>query len=71
MSQHTPELPKALYSDTLRILGVDLVVYVLDNGQRVVDMDSVHQLFEAMGNTDAPLTEDDAVALAKVIRGVK
>ena len=64
------QLPKAIASSTMRILGVDLTVHVLDNGERVIDAGDIERLFEAMGDSDTPLTEDEAVALAKSIRGM-
>ncbi len=64
------QLPKAIASSTLRILGVNLTVHVLDNGERVIDAGDIKRLFEAMGDLDTPMTEDEAVAIAKVVRGI-
>lgn len=61
------ELPKAVYSSTLNIMGVELVVHVLDNGQRVIESAGVEALFEAMAS-GAPMSDDEAMKLAKVIR---
>ena len=63
-------LPRAIAENTLNIMGVDLKVCVLDNGQRVIEAESLKQFFEAMGSTDVQFTEDDAMRLARAIRGI-
>lgn len=66
------ELPHVMSSATVRIMGVDLTVHVLDDGQRVIDSESVGRLFTALVDLDTPpMTEDEAVGLAKVIRLAK
>jgi len=60
--------PTSIATSTLRIMGMDLTVHVLDTGQRVIDAEDFRRFVAAMGGP-TPLTEDEAVALAKVIRG--
>ena len=64
------KIPQAIATATVRIMGVDLTVHVLDNGQRVIDGDDLARFFDALGDSTEPFTEDDAVRLAKVIRGI-
>lgn len=47
-------IPTSIRTSTIHIFGVDLVVHHLDNGQRVIEADSMAALFEAMGSEDAP-----------------
>ncbi len=60
------ELPKSLHSSPLRILGVELVVHVLDNGQRIIEAGGLADLFKAM--EAEPMTEADANQIARLIR---
>ena len=62
-----PKLPKAISESTLTIMGVDIEVVVLDNGQRLFVGDGMARLFEAMAS-GAPMNDDDALKLAKVVR---
>lgn len=66
----THNIPQAIASDTLRIMGLDLTVHVLDNGQRVIDADDLARFFDALGDATEPFTEEDAVRLAKAIKGI-
>lgn len=61
------ELPTSTHRGTLTIMGVELVVHRLDNGKTIIEADGFHALFEAMAS-GAPLSEDDAMKLAKVTR---
>lgn len=61
------ELPHSVRESTLTIMGVDLVCHHLSDGRRIFEADSVKALFEAMAS-GAPLSEDNAMQLAKVIR---
>ena len=62
------DLPTATHSGVVTIMGVDLHVHRLDDGRTIIEADDVHRLFEAMG-LGVPVTEADAEALAKVLRG--
>lgn len=46
------DLPAAVWSGSFRLFGVDVKVHTLDDGQRIIEADSVQQLLEAM--TTAP-----------------
>lgn len=62
------DLPQATHSGTVNIMGVELKVHRLDDGSTIIEAESVHALFEAMAS-GAPLSEEDAAALAKVVHG--
>jgi hypothetical protein len=44
------DIPHAVWSGTFQLFGVDVHCHVLDNGQRVIDEDSMVALLEAMSN---------------------
>ncbi len=48
------ELPKVIWVGTFTLFGVDLKCCVLDDGQRVIDGDSLDELFDAMAQPDMP-----------------
>ena len=64
------KLLRAVSSATVRIMGMDLTVHVLEDGQRVIDAESVERFFEALGGDIQP-TEEELFAAAKMIKGVK
>ena len=45
----TDRLPKAIWSGSFSVLGVDVKCHVLDNGQRIIDSESIVELFDAHG----------------------
>jgi hypothetical protein len=45
-------MTEAIASSTFRIFGVDVRCHVLDNGQRIIEEDSVVELLEAMASPD-------------------
>lgn len=63
-------IPTVISSSTLQIMGVDLTVHVLDNGQRVIDVESFRRFLEALEDDLQSMTEGDALAVAKLVKGV-
>ena len=61
------DVPKSIAENRLTIMGVDLVVHVLDNGQRIIEGDGMERLFAAMAD-GVEITPDDAMKMAKVVR---
>ena len=61
------DLPTVIATATLPIMGVDLVVHNLSDGQRFIDVESMNRFFEAMAN-GGDFTPDEAMKLAKVLR---
>lgn len=62
------DLPHSITQNTLTIMGVELIVHVLSNGQRIIEADGMRQLFEAMG-AGAHATEDESILLARALLG--
>lgn len=46
------DLPKSIATETLNVMGVDMVVHVLDDGQRVIEAESAAAWFRAMFGDD-------------------
>ncbi len=44
------KLPVAVKSSSFRLFGVEVRCHVLDNGQRVIEEECLHQLLGTMGN---------------------
>ncbi len=44
------EIPKAIWEGTFIVLGVKVKCHVLDDGQRIVEAESMEKLFAAMTN---------------------
>jgi hypothetical protein len=59
--------PTSIAQNTLTIMGVELTVHVLDNGQRIIEGDGVERLLGAMASGEI-ISETDALELAKIIR---
>ena len=57
-------IPKAVWSGTFTIFGVELKCHVLDDGRRVIDMESMEKLFAAMadGTTDTSNIDKECAA---------
>lgn len=65
-------IPKSVSSGIIDIFGVNLEFHILDDGSRVIEAESMAKFFEAMENPNSPdLTTEDALKMAKFIRGVK
>lgn len=65
--EDTPVLPKAISEATFRVFGVDIKCYVLENGQRVVDADSVEAFFAVITDTEDSTKVDDP-GMEQVVR---
>ena len=58
-----------LYSvsqSTISVMGIELVVHVLNTGERVVEAESVERFFTALGGPDT-LTPDE---IETIMRGI-
>lgn len=64
------ELPVEVYRGTLTVMGVELEVVHLDNGQRLFVGDGYFRLLEKLFHPDGPVfSEQEALQLAQAIRG--
>lgn len=46
------QIPKTISETTMEILGVELRVYVLDDGRRIINADDIHKLFAKLFAND-------------------
>lgn len=60
------DIPRAIWSGSFQIGGVEVHCHVLENGQRVIDADSLKALFGG----DADLTSGDTASFAAWCRGL-
>jgi hypothetical protein len=44
----TQDIPVAVWSGTFTVFGVEMKCHVLDNGQRIIEADSLQNFFEAL-----------------------
>lgn len=42
------QIPRAISEEVVNLLGIDVRVYVLDNGKRIMDADDIERLFGLM-----------------------
>lgn len=58
------DVPVSIAQSTFKVFGVDVKCHVLDNGQRIIEADSMNQLLEAMHephNQEGDQTSIDAL----------
>lgn len=67
----TDKIPKVTKEESFSIFGVHVKAYVLDNGKRVIEKESMEKLFESMETPHDDIDEEGIRNLAKFIRGVK
>lgn len=65
MEARVSDLPKAVWSGTFRVYDVDLKCHTLDNGQRIIEADSMAEFLEAIGFGEAGSDFDDFVRWQK------
>jgi hypothetical protein len=53
------DIPKSVWSGSFNVFGVELKCHVLDNGQRVIDADSVADFFNLMADAEVPAEDPD------------
>ncbi len=63
----TKELPTAIRESLIKIGGISIKVYQLDNGQRVLDAYDVHRFFEYLEDS-GNLSTEEAMSLAKALK---
>lgn len=61
------ELPRAIWSGTFHVFGVDLKCHVLSDGRRIIEADSLQKMFVAMLTANDP---GDLEAFGRWQRGV-
>lgn len=59
MSMTNDDMPKSVWSGSFTVFGVELKCHTLDNGQRIIEADSLAELMEKMGQSDMPVGDID------------
>lgn len=65
MNDSIEKLPKAVKEGTLTIFGYPIRVFILDNGQRVLEADSFKAWWENVMEGDVVITDDSAQEVAE------
>ena len=50
----TGDIPRSVWSGSFVVFGVELKCHVLDNGQRIIEAESVAAFLEALASPDKP-----------------
>ena len=45
-------LPQSIWSGSFTLFGVEIECHILDDGQRIIEAESIERLFEAMARVD-------------------
>ena len=61
------EIPKAVWSGTFSVGGIEMQCHVLDNGQRLIDAESMERFVSAAGSVS--VDTDGVAALSRWLRG--
>lgn len=61
------KLPKSVAEGVINLGGVSLKTYVLDNGNRVIDVDDAERFFELLGTGELTISEGDALEFARFV----
>ncbi len=48
------DIPKSVWSGSFNVFGVELKCHVLDNGQRVIEADSMADFLNGVADADVP-----------------
>lgn len=62
-------LPVSVYQGSFHIFGVELIVHVLNDGQRVIEADSMTALFHAMETGEVDTPKEDIAKLTRFLHG--
>ena len=66
----TEKIPVSTHQCDLNIMGFVLKCHVLSNGERVIEADSIAEFFQHLENGEVRLSKEDALSLAKFLKGV-
>lgn len=61
--------PKAVWSGTFTVLGVELKCHVLDNGRRIIEADSMEAFFRAPGDPGSMLDNGELITFTEWQKG--
>lgn len=63
------KLPVVVWSGVIRLLGLNIKCYTLDDGRRMVDQDDLNALLKALGDDNADMNDSDFAAFERWRRG--
>lgn len=64
------ELPKATHTGSFRLFDIDVVCHRLDNGQAIIEQDSMARLLEVMGeDSGVEFDEEEFAKFQAWLRG--
>lgn len=63
------DLPREIATSTVELLGIELTIHVLDNGQRVFGAEGFERLVAKLFDGETVLSEEAAAAMARVVHG--
>lgn len=69
-SKMTKKIPASTRQYDLNIMGFVLKCHVLNNGERIIEADSIAEFFQHLENGEVRLSKEDALSLAKFVKGV-
>jgi hypothetical protein len=59
------DLPKAIWSGSFKLFGVEVKCHTLNDGQRIIEADNLAALFDAMAGSNATYTSDEMFEFSK------
>lgn len=62
-------LPKVVWSGVFPLMGVDMKCHVLDNGERIIEQDSVEAFFDATTSETRENIEGDLEKFGEFLAG--
>lgn len=60
------DLPKAIWEGSFKVLGVEVKCFTLDDGTRIIEAESFHNLMDAMGRPH--LNEEERGDMQSLLR---
>ena len=63
------DIPKSVWQGSFPLFGVELKCHVLDNGERVLEADSVVAFFKGMNSPDTTIDEAESKRFSEWLYG--
>lgn len=62
------KIPKAVWEGDIDIMGIKLKCFVLDDGRRIIDANSMAEFIAAMADPSQQMAPDDIIEMVKFLR---
>lgn len=69
MTRTTEETPKAIWQGEIAVMGIKLKCFVLDDGRRIIDADSMAAFLAAMADPNKQLAKDAIIEMVQFLKG--